>query len=279
MENKTLAIIKISLLSFIAFLLTIILIILLINPKKSWNIFELSSKSELVYENKIEDNIKEINVTTKAAAIEIKKSTKNYIEVKYYGEKDDKELTLTKENQILEINENKNYFCIGICNYAAHKIVISVPENYEYEINLKTTSGDINLEEINNQNLNIKTISGDVSVQKAENAKIETTSGDIEINEVNRLNAKSVSGEIIIKFLKSKCNLKTTSGDIEIDNLELLDDSDITSISGDIEIDKNLGAYIKTETLSGEVNVENNDRYAKNELKIKTTSGDIEVEN
>lgn len=34
MENKTLAIIKISLLSFIAFLLTIILIILLINPKK-----------------------------------------------------------------------------------------------------------------------------------------------------------------------------------------------------------------------------------------------------
>lgn len=134
-------------------------------------------------------------------------------------------------------------------------------------------------EEINNQNLNIKTISGDVSVQKAENAKIETTSGDIEINEVNRLNAKSVSGEIIIKFLKSKCNLKTTSGDIEIDNLELLDDSDITSISGDIEINKNLGAYIKTETLSGEVNVENNDRYAKNELKIKTTSGDIEVEN
>ena len=108
MENKTLAIIKISLLSFISFLLTIILIILLINPKKSWNIFELSSKSELVYENKIEDNIKEINVTTKAAAIEIKKSTKNYIEVKYYGEKDDKELTLTKENQILEINENKN---------------------------------------------------------------------------------------------------------------------------------------------------------------------------
>ena len=62
-------------------------------------------------------------------------------------------------------------------------------------------------------------------------------------------------------------------------NLELLDDSDITSISGDIEINKNLGAYIKTETLSGEVNVENNDRYAKNELKIKTTSGDIEVEN
>lgn len=279
MENKTLAIIKISLLSFIAFLLTIILIILLINPKKSWNIFELSSKSELVYENKIEDNIKEINVTTKAAAIEIKKSTKNYIEVKYYGEKDDKELTLTKENQILEINENKNYFCIGICNYAAHKIVISVPEDNEYEINLKTTSGDINLEEINNQNLNIKTISGDVSVKKAENAKIETTSGDIEINEVNRLNAKSISGEIIIKFLKNKCNLKTTSGDIEIDNLELREDSNITSISGDIEIDKNLGAYIKTETLSGEVNVENNDRYAENELKIKTTSGDIEVEN
>lgn len=278
MENKTLAITKIILLSFIALLLTIILIILLVNPKKSWNFLKISSKSELVYEKKIEDNIKEIKVTTKSADIEIQRSNNPYLEVKYYGEKNDKDLSLTTNNQILNINEDTSYFCIGICNYAEHKILISVPENNDYELNIQTASGDISIDEIKSTKMTIKSISGDINISNAEFAKVESTSGDIEINSASKLTAKTISGELVLHHIKNYCNIKTTSGDIEIILLELTENSSITTISGDVDINKNIGSYIKTETISGEVEISNNDRYAKNELSIKTTSGDIEVD-
>lgn len=278
MENKTLAITKIILLSFIALLLTIILIILLVNPKKSWNFLKISSKSELVYEKKIEDNIKEIKVTTKSADIEILRSNNPYLEVKYYGEKNDKDLSLTTNNQILNINEDTSYFCIGICNYAEHKILISVPENNDYELSIQTASGDISIDEIKSTKMTIKSISGDINISNAEFAKVESTSGDIEINSASKLTAKTISGELVLHHIKNYCNIKTTSGDIEIILLELTENSSITTISGDVDINKNIGSYIKTETISGEVEISNNDRYAKNELSIKTTSGDIEVD-
>ena len=49
MEDKTLTIIKLVILSFIALLLTGILIVLLVKPKGNIKFFRFSSRSELVY--------------------------------------------------------------------------------------------------------------------------------------------------------------------------------------------------------------------------------------
>lgn len=277
MESKTLAITKIILLSLIALLLTTILIILLVRPKTNLNFFKFQSKSELVYEKDIEEQIKKIKVTTKASSIQIEKSDSNKVSVKYYGDKNDKDLSLTTDNETLDITEATSYFCIGICSYAEHKIVISLPKEIDYELDLNTASGDVYLPDARLSNVKIKTISGDIAAINASNANVESTSGDIEINEVEKLTAKTISGEISANQIKRSCDIKTTSGDVEIVSLEITNNSKIITVSGDVDIENNSGSYVKTETISGEVSVNNNDRYAKSELTIKTTSGDIEV--
>lgn len=277
MESKTLTIVKLVLLSIIALLLTTILIVLLVNPKNNFNFFKVSSKSELVYERDITEPIKKINVITKASTIQVETNDTNKISVKYYGDKEDKELDLSTANEVLNINEDTSYFCIGFCNYAEHKIIISLPKEIDYELDFNTASGDIYIPNINLSNISIKTVSGDIKVINAKNANLESTSGDIEITEVEKLVSKTVSGEINVNRIKRSCDIKTTSGDVDISLLEITTNSNISTISGEVEIETNRNSYVKTETVSGEVSIDNNNRYAKTELTVKTTSGDIEV--
>jgi len=278
MENKslTLTILKITLLAFIAILLSAILIILLVRPDGKLNLFKFSSKSKLVHDEEITEKIDNIIVSTKSADIEIEENETDIIKVKFYGDEDNK-ISVDKTNNTLNISDDSNNFCIGFCNYATQKLIISIPKSTLTKLELKTASGDINVP-INLTNVNLKTISGDINLFQAINAKVETTSGDMKITEVEYLNAKTISGEVEVGFIKKQCDIKTTSGDIDLDVINLLENSKITTISGDVEIDKNQNSYIKTETISGEVEVRNNNRYADSELTIKTTSGDIEVE-
>lgn len=277
MEDKTLTIIKLVILSFIALLLTGILIVLLVNPKGNINFFRFSSRSELVYEKEITEPIKKINITTKASDIQIEDNNTDKISIKYYGEKDDKNLSVATDNETLNINEDGDYFCIGFCNHAEQKLVLSIPKDIDYELNLQTASGDVYVPDINLNNLNIRTISGDIGMVNALKAKLETTSGDIDVNNVNDLTVKTVSGEVNVNQIKRSCEIKTTSGDVEIELLEITNNSKISTVSGDVEINSNAGSYVKTETISGELEISNNDRYAKTELSVNTTSGDIEV--
>lgn len=279
MEDKPLAIIKLVLLSFIALLLTGILIVLLIDPKNNINFLKFSSKSELIYQKEITDPIKKIQVTTKASDIQIENSNSDKISVKFYGEKEDKELNLTSDNEVLKIDEEETYFCVGICNFVEHKIIISIPKDIDYELALQTTSGDVYVPDISLTNISIKSVSGDIGMINADKAKLETTSGDIEVHNVSDLTVKTVSGEVDVNQIKRSCNIKTTSGDIDIELLEITHNSKISTISGDVEISSNVGSYVKTKTVSGEVDIQNNDRYAKTELVVTTTSGDIEVKN
>lgn len=277
MENKTLTIIKLILLSIIALLLTTILIVLLVKPRSNFNLFKVNNKSELVYERDITEPIKKINITTKASSIQVETNDTNKISVKYYGDKEDKELDLSTANEVLNINEDTSYFCLGFCNFAEHKIIISLPKEIDYELDFNTASGDIYIPNINLSNIDIKTVSGDIKVINAKNANLESTSGDIEITEVEKLVSKTVSGEINVNRIKRSCDIKTTSGDVDISLLEITTDSNISTVSGDVEIETNSNSYVKTETTSGEVSIDNNNRYAKTELTVKTTSGDIEV--
>ena len=132
--------------------------------------------------------------------------------------------------------------------------------NYEGKFDINATSGDIKSELLTYNDYTI-----------------DVTSGDIELENINSLSGKATSGDVEIKKINSYINFKTTSGDIEIDDLTLTRDSSIKVTSGDVTIDKCTNAYINTSVKSGDIDVNKNDRHAEYELKITTTSGDIEV--
>ena len=126
-------------------------------------------------------------------------------------------------------------------------------------------------------NVNINVTSGDINLKNALDTKIKSTSGDIELGEVSNLNIHTTSGDVNIKKVNTKVNIELTSGDITINEVNLSKDSSIKAVSGDVTIDKTNDIYVESHTTSGDEDVSNSNRKATTELKIKTTSGDIEV--
>lgn len=246
--------IQIILLSIVAILLSAILFISLISPDKLG--FYIGSKEELLKEEIYEDINKNIEINTYSTDIKIKESNDDKIHVELYG-KNEEDYIITND-KILKIEQSKKRrFCIGFC-FLNSSITIYLPEEYNQNLKLNTISGDIVLEN-SIPKTQIKTTSGDVEVNKAKNISVNTVSGNVDIN----------YAEVI--------NINTTSGDIDIKKLDLIENSHITTVSGDVDIDGINDIYIETKTTSGKIDIKNNNRYSNIELNIKTISGDIEI--
>ena len=84
---------------------------------------------------------------------------------------------------------------------------------------------------------------------------------------------------MIIESVDGKLNLETTSGDIKIGKLNLTSNSSIGVTSGDVIISKTNDIYIDAHVVSGDTRINTNNRKADVELKVKTISGDIIVNN
>ena len=275
METTT-NIIKLILLSIIAVALVGIMI-LLINGKS----FKFkSSNAKLIYDESYTEEIKTIKVESTSTDIKVVENDTNEINVKIYDEKEQKDNVEVKVNDgTLEIYDKKessfHFFSFGFIGQGP-RIIISVPKDTKYNLDFHTTSGDITVGQ-NMNNVNINVTSGDINLKNALDTKIKSTSGDIELGEVSNLNIHTTSGDVNIKKVNTKVNIELTSGDITINEVNLSKNSSIKAVSGDVTIDKTNDIYVESHTTSGDEDVSNSNRKATTELKIKTTSGDIEV--
>lgn len=293
--NSALNIIKIILLSFIAIALTIVLIVLL-NGKIKIKGIDLYEKTELVYENTFTESISNLNIVTTNNDVKILEKEIENIEVKIYDRKDAKPTAEVKDNTLYIENKDEVRigFSFGILGNS--KIEIAVPKGTTYnlivegtssdiesqvelqDVSINTKSGDISLK--NNISTVIQTTSGDVLIDSSKTLDITTTSGDTKITSVSKsLKVKATSGDMLIGDVDGKLNLETTSGDIKINKLSLTSNSSIGVTSGDIIISKTNDIYIDAHAVSGDTKVNTNNRKADVELKIKTISGDIIVNN
>ena len=98
------------------------------------------------------------------------------------------------------------------------------------------------------------------------------------VESAKRLQAETSSGEIDINTIEEFCNLTTSSGGIDIESINVIENSFINAKSGSVDIKSKNDIYIETETKSGDVDVNNNNRMAQIVLKIITNSGSINVD-
>ena len=258
--NSALNIIKIILLSIIAIALVFILVVLL-NGKMNIKGFTLYEKTELVYEKDFTEEINNLKVITINNDVRIEESESDHINVKVYDRKDAKPEAYV-ENDTLVI-KNKNDIRIGFSFgiNGSSKIVITVPKNTTYNLDIEGTSSDVD-SLISLKDVNINLVSGDINLKDSLDTIIKTTSGDVDINSVN-----------------SKLTIEVISGDININKVNLTKTSTIKTISGDVTIGTTNRIYVDAHTVSGDIKVNTNDRKSDYELKINTTSGDIRVNN
>lgn len=206
-------------------------------------------------------------------------------------------------NQTLSIEEKaKIHFGFFMNTNIIYEIFI--PKNYCEKINIKTVSGDIIIEDnLCSSNLtiestsgdiestntleattNIKTVSGDVDLENIKGeTTIKTTSGDVKANTIEgNTSIHTVSGDMRIYSLLGSVSLETTSGDAKISHLELQQDSKIKTVSGEVDLTlENTNCEVRTKTTSGDVHLPNGSSLIGDKvdyiLEIKTTSGDITI--
>lgn len=167
--------------------------------------------------------------------------------------------------------------------------IITNADGSSGEIRIKTTSGDVNLEELIG-NSDIGSISGELTVEMIlGNAQLGTTSGDMNVREIQgETSAESSSGNIVVMLITGDSLIKTVSGDIKVQQtdgdlqamtssgcVQILGGSGdriVSTASGDIVAEGTEGAF-QAETQSGDVRI----IFEKGEGNIQTTSGEIQL--
>lgn len=227
------------------------------------------------------------------------------IQYSYKELKGDEEFKVDKTSSNITIRKKNN---IHFSFFYVNKIVLDVyiPKMYEKELdinavsgdiktndNLKfkdlkiySTSGDIEMGDIEADNINIETVSGQIELKKLESdvTKLKTVSGDISVESAKgEIEAKSVSGNIEIEKIDGNVELTSTSGDIESQDFKITGKSIIKTTSGNVDmyINKESNCQIKAKSTSGNIdfpegrNVIGQEPYI--ELDVQTTSGDIKL--
>ena len=272
-RNKILPVVLLSLL--IIFLLSF-MTCLIIFPNNYY--FRFNGKAEELYNEVYEtDDVDSLNVDMISADIDVRYSEDEKIRVIINGyEKVKDTYRINLNNRELSITENsKPTFWFGFSS-GGDNIIIYLPQSYKNDISLKGVSSDIRLRNDYDLDLTVKTTSGDVNINRINNINVETTSGEINIKSAKKVKASSVSGDIDINNL-TNLDVKTVSGDVSLGIIKMTKNGKIKTTSGDVRIDEVKNVYVETKTTSGDVDINKNDRKADIILSITTVSGDITV--
>lgn len=274
------------------------------------NIFEGDLRMVKEEEYLLED-IKKIIVTTPRADVQVFRTDEDKIKIieKASRKVKEKDLFLSSiKDDTLEITDQRRNFCFGFCFLPSIVYEIYIPNSYQKQITIKTTSGDIevNAEEEKYQDMDLISVSGDIKLKGkilTNNMNLKTTSGDIEIDALNStsIQINSVSGDIDSRTIEGKeTKIKTTSGDIELgwingeievvsvsgdvglDYFSPLGNSNIKTTSGEIEVmlDKNASVKMHADSVSGDIRFPNSESIlgsGEHSISFKTVSGDIKV--
>ncbi|NMA85962.1 MAG: DUF4097 domain-containing protein [Tissierellia bacterium] len=238
---------------------------------------------ENIDEEKIEtaNGIENINIETPFVDVNIISENRDDVRIHYNGS--------IQSNYIPELKTNikgKNLYISatkgGINSYNVYKtdlkLDIYIPTDFEDNIEISTSSGDINLSNLNLYKLNVVASSGDVKLSNlyANSLSIKTTSGEQwgENLEIEQSKFLASSGDIqVYDLITQSLFVETSSGEQEFKKLES-EKSTFLASSGDIEIYGNTGDVDIT-TSSG--NIELNYDVFYNNITITASSGDVDI--
>lgn len=139
-------------------------------------------------------------------------------------------------------------------------------------------SADVDLDVPQGATVQIQTRDGDINIVGVTAAYAGSQNGDISINHVTqKIEAGSIGGSISIKDSSGRVTLTTAGGGIEASNVSSVeaDDSfEVTSVSGDIQLEKVGQAKLNAKSVTGNINLVGALAH-KGEYGFNTMSGDV----
>lgn len=170
---------------------------------------------------------------------------------------------------------------LGNMNNQSQTLILKVPSALD-SVKTKTISGDVELNALSCKALNLETVSGDIELQncKSETSLLKTTSGDINLEDVTGEEAvlQSASGDMDLNEVKTeRAKMHSASGDMHLRKVEMTQECNISSSSGDIDAEL-FSNNISARTTSGDINVCIDTRGKKRYISGKTLSGSMRME-
>ena len=232
------------------------------------SLITFGNNTEKIFEKDYEpEELDKIKVDVSSSNITIEKADVDKIKVTAYGDKDEKineeinnkELSITKSN-------TKGYL-FAMFYWCDEKIIIQVPSDWNEELNIHTSSGDIMAQNLENNNINLESSSGKIECGNINNGILKSSSGNITVGNGNKITLQASSGDIKAGNF-NKLSAEASSGDIEIGTIG---EGAIKTASGKINV---IGANrIKAEASSGDIDIETIQNYCE----LKTSSGNIDI--
>ena len=121
----------------------------------------------------------------------------------------------------------------------------------------------------------VRSVSGDLKLRDVSDIELHTVSGDIQISNIaNRAILETVAGDVTVTKVGGGLRVNTVSGDIHATDVT----GEVTgqSVSGDIVLNGVTSSFVRTETVSGEIQftgpIDTKGRY-----EFHSHSGDIDL--
>lgn len=200
----------------------------------------------------------------------------------------------------------------GIDHLGGDRVTVRLPREWCADINIHTSSGDVDIRDVSArrvvcdsssgdvhvsgvaglETLRVNTASGDIEAEAAEDgarleeAALKTMSGDVYFSGACRVGRfTSVSGDINVEGVQEEAQMKSTSGDIKLHQWETgLRRATLQSVSGDITVrlpENTMGVVATTHSVSGDCRCDSflpAQQGERLEVSAHTVSGDIRIQ-
>ena len=272
MKNKGVKIILIIILAILVIALVNFMIYAIINRNNDYSVrFSLiafGDNTEKIFEKEYNsEELDKINVDVSSSNVFIEKSTVDKIKVTAYGDKEEKINETINDKELSITKSNMKIFIFAMFYWTDEKIIIQIPNNYDGEFDINTTSGDIVTDNLENNITNLESSSGKIDCKNINTGSFKSSSGDITIGNGNEITIQTSSGSIKTGNF-NKLSAEASSGDIEVGKIG---ESTIKTSSGKILVES--AKRLQAEASSGEIDINTIEEYCN----LTTSSGNIDI--
>ena len=251
----------------------------------TYNFFFGDVSEDEVLNKTFEENITSIKIALDRGNIAVNNSKDEAIHIKIFS--DLKNISVKSYNKKLTIvNDDKCDICMG---NALSNIIIEIPKNYDGVLDITNDYGNTKIDDLSLCNMYISTRFGNVELNKGKNVYLDSRYGNNKINNanilhiyerigfvtidtVNKLELKSLLSDIDINSINNAVSIDTNYGDVTIQELNLLADSQINIVNGNVTINGETKYNILSKMYKGK-----NDKGFEHSLNIDIKTGSLNI--
>ncbi|PKM93502.1 MAG: hypothetical protein CVU84_15090 [Firmicutes bacterium HGW-Firmicutes-1] len=227
-------------------------------------------------------NTKKIVVESSSADIEIVPEERDDISIVLRTYKRGPRLEISDGKTVRIEAKDENWLNFGFSINSSPRLIIYIPKDYRESLDIKNSSGDLDINDFELNGLNIDLSSGDMkgNTLSFEKGILKSSSGDIELTDIecSNLSITSHSGDLSLDDFEGALNGTSNSGEVFIGYKKLNGDLDYLASSGNITVDfnnANLDAKFDLKCSSGNISLDYDldDVKLEKENSVSGTSG------